>query len=281
MLETHNVMIDDRRTSIRLEPELWKCLKDIADEQFLTLQEVCTAIHLGHCASSYTAAVRLFILLYYWEQAVGRRYPGIVGPIRPSDPERRDTRFRTRYGAEDDDFDRRTIWNRDELDRTPEAGMFLAYWQWTLRRRALGRLPRYEDMLTGPFEEEFRRGTLNIIDTTPENPEGYMLAHLSSTSNRQDAFAARKAIGELSFKLHARSLATEAHEIKSTAEPHVASISQRRGGVNRAYVRLALPLIDDQGRVTQIATIVRGLRTTPSIFSEKLFGLAIPTRTPG
>lgn len=279
MLETHNVMIEERRTSIRLEPELWKCLKDIADEQFLTLQEVCTAIHLGHGASSYTAAVRLFILLYYWEQAAGRRYPGIVGPIRQGDPERRDPRFRTRYGAEDDDFDRRTIWNPDQLERTPEAGMFLAYWQWIVRRRALGRLPRYEDMLTGPFEEEFRRGTLNIIDTTAENPEGYMLAHLSSTSNR--LFAGGRAIGELSFKLHARSLAAEAHEIKTTGQPHVASISQRRDGVNRAYVRLALPLTDDHGRVTQIATIVRGLRTKPSIFSEKLFGLAIPTRQPG
>lgn len=280
MLVTHNVTIQDRRTSIRLEPELWNCLVEIANSQSLTIQEVCTGIYLGHGSSSYTAAVRVFILLYYWQQAGDRCVHSMIGPLPSDDAVDRDPRYRSSYARDREDFDRRTIWNRDRLDLTPQSGMFLAYWQWVMRRRTLGRLPRYDELLTGPFADELARGTVNIIDTTPESPEGFLLSQLSSTSRQFDAFAGQKAIGDLSFKLHARSLAQETQEVKLSAEPHVASISQRHGGVNRAYVRLALPLADDKGRVARVATIVRGLRTTPSIYNEKLFGLQIPVKEP-
>lgn len=280
MLVTHNVTIQDRRTSIRLEPELWNCLVEIANSQSLTIQEICTGIYLGHGSSSYTAAVRVFILLYYWQKVGGQRVHSIIGPLPSDDADHPDPRYRSSYAQDKADFDRRTIWNRDRLDLTPHSGMFLAYWQWVMRRRALGRLPHYDELLTGPFADELARGTVNIIDTTPEAPESFFLSHLSSTSKQFDAFAGQKAIGDLSFKLHARSLAQETQEVKLSAEPHVASISQRHAGVNRAYVRLALPLGDQTGRVAQVATIVRGLRTTPSIFNEKLFGLEIPVETP-
>ncbi|MET4699441.1 putative DNA-binding ribbon-helix-helix protein [Constrictibacter sp. MBR-5] len=281
MLVTHNVTIQDRRTSIRLEPELWNCLVDIANTQSLTIQELCTGIYLGHGSSSYTAAVRVFILLYYWQQASERRVHSIIGPLPSDEAVHRDPRYRSSYTRDKEDFDRRTIWNRDRLDLTPQSGMFLAYWQWVMRRRALGRLPRYDELLTGPFADELARGTVNIIDTTPDTPEGFLLSHLSSTSMQFKAFAGQKAIGDLSFKLHAQSLAQETQEVKQSAEPHVASISQRHAGVNRAYVRLALPLGDQTGRVVRIATIVRGLRTTPSIFNDKLLGLQIPVETRG
>ena len=224
--------------------------------------------------------MRVFILLYYWRLAIDRRAHSIVGPLSSEEAAHRDPRYRSSYAQDNEDFDRRTIWNRDRLDLTPQSGMFLSYWQWMMRRRMLGRLPRFEEMLTGPFADELARGTVNIIDTTPENPEGFLLSHLSSTSRQFDAFAGRKAIGELRFKLHSQSLAHETLEAKTSAEPHVASISQRHAGVNRAYVRLALPLADESGRVVRVATIVRGLRTTPSIFNERLFGLLIPVQTP-
>lgn len=277
MLETRNVLVDQKRTSIRLEPEFWTYLHQIVERLSLTLPEVCTAIALGHRSSSYTAAVRVFILNYYRARVAGM-IPDISGPLIGDAAPRDDERYVSRFETDDKDFDRRTIWVRSLLDLTPETGMFRSYWQWTARQRALGRTPTIQEMMDGPFADEMERGTLNLIDTTPENPEGFLLSHLSVTSQRLQSFAAPKPIGELDFKMHARSLARETHTTKLTAEPHVASISQRRAGVNRAYVRLALPLTDETGRVVKIATIVRGLRTKPSIFHEDMLGLGLPLR---
>lgn len=273
MLETKNLLIESRRTSIRLEPELWKCLKEIAESQSLSLQEVCTAIHHGHSSSSYTAAVRVFVLMHYWTQAMMGQAHNLIGPLRDRAGTVRTDRFVSTYTEDGEDFDRRTLWHDHLLHRAPETGMFRAYWQWRARCQTLGRVPTYDEMLTGPFEDELQRGTVNVIDATSENPEGYRLTHLSATSRRLGAFARHAAIGEIAFKLHAQSLARELREIKSSLAPQVVSISQRRHGVNRAYVRLGLPLAGQDGRVRRVATIVRGLRTTPSIFNEKLFGL--------
>ncbi len=72
-LETRNIEITDRknndekvRTSMRLEPYVWDALYDIAEREGRTHHEICDLIaQRKHRASSLTAAVRLFILVYF------------------------------------------------------------------------------------------------------------------------------------------------------------------------------------------------------------------------
>ncbi len=65
-LVSKNVTIFDRRTSIRLEPEMWAALKDIAHRERCSVHDVCTLVYARKKAeTSLTAAIRVFLMLYY------------------------------------------------------------------------------------------------------------------------------------------------------------------------------------------------------------------------
>lgn len=65
-LVSKNIVIGKRRTSVRLEPEMWLSLKDIARREKCTLNDVCTLVYLCKKeATSLTAAIRVFLMLYY------------------------------------------------------------------------------------------------------------------------------------------------------------------------------------------------------------------------
>lgn len=61
-----NVCVGGRRTSVRLEPEMWDALYDIATREQTTIHHICSLIALRkHRMSTLTAAIRVFLLLYY------------------------------------------------------------------------------------------------------------------------------------------------------------------------------------------------------------------------
>ncbi len=61
-----NICIGGRRTSVRLEPEMWDALYDIATREQATIHHICSLIALRkHRMSTLTAAIRVFLLLYY------------------------------------------------------------------------------------------------------------------------------------------------------------------------------------------------------------------------
>jgi predicted DNA-binding ribbon-helix-helix protein len=65
-LISHNVMIDGRRTSVRLEKEMWMGLKQIARREECSVHAMCTAIaQRKRPATSLTAAIRVFVMAYY------------------------------------------------------------------------------------------------------------------------------------------------------------------------------------------------------------------------
>lgn len=65
-LVSRNVTISGKRTSVRLEPEMWVALKDIAKREQCTIHDICTLIQLRKNENtSLTAAVRVFIMLYF------------------------------------------------------------------------------------------------------------------------------------------------------------------------------------------------------------------------
>ncbi len=65
-LVSRNVTILGKRTSVRLEPEMWLAMKDIAKREKCTKHDLCSLISLRKKPNtSLTAAIRVFIMLYF------------------------------------------------------------------------------------------------------------------------------------------------------------------------------------------------------------------------
>ena len=65
-LKSRNVVVQGRRTSVRLEPAMWEALKDIAAAERSTINEIVSAI--ADCrtsAGSLTSAIRVFVMAYF------------------------------------------------------------------------------------------------------------------------------------------------------------------------------------------------------------------------
>jgi predicted DNA-binding ribbon-helix-helix protein len=68
-LVNRNVTVGGRRTSVRLEPAMWDALREIAARERRTLHEIITEIDRQREASSLTAAIRVYIVVYWRTQA--------------------------------------------------------------------------------------------------------------------------------------------------------------------------------------------------------------------
>lgn len=65
-LVSKNITILGRRTSVRLEPEMWNALKDISRRENCSIHDICSLIHIRkNPITSLTAAIRVFLMLYY------------------------------------------------------------------------------------------------------------------------------------------------------------------------------------------------------------------------
>lgn len=65
-LVSRNITVLGRRTSVRLEPEMWSALREIARREDCKIHDICSLIHLRKKQdTSLTAAIRVFLMLYY------------------------------------------------------------------------------------------------------------------------------------------------------------------------------------------------------------------------
>lgn len=65
-LVSKNITIMGRRTSVRLEPEMWRSLKEISRREKCTVHDVCSMVYMcKKPLSSLTASIRVFLMLYY------------------------------------------------------------------------------------------------------------------------------------------------------------------------------------------------------------------------
>ena len=65
-LISRNITVLNKRTSVRLEPEMWVAIKDIALRENCSVNDLCSLISLRkHPDTSLTAAIRVFLMLYY------------------------------------------------------------------------------------------------------------------------------------------------------------------------------------------------------------------------
>jgi len=64
-LVTRNVNVGGRRTSVRLEPDLWEALREIARREDRSLHEICTDIDRTRGGTRLTSAMRIYIVNYF------------------------------------------------------------------------------------------------------------------------------------------------------------------------------------------------------------------------
>ncbi|MBI4031383.1 MAG: ribbon-helix-helix domain-containing protein [Proteobacteria bacterium] len=65
-LVSRNITVLGRRTSVRLEPEMWNALREIAKREQCRIHDICSLIQMRkNPNTSLTAAIRVFLMLYY------------------------------------------------------------------------------------------------------------------------------------------------------------------------------------------------------------------------
>jgi len=65
-LISRNITVLGHRTSVRLEPEMWAALRDIARRERCRIHDLCSLIQARkNPRTSLTAAIRVFLMLYY------------------------------------------------------------------------------------------------------------------------------------------------------------------------------------------------------------------------
>lgn len=71
-LVTRNIRIHDRRTSVRLEPQLWRALELIAEREGSDLNAICSKVaDIPRDDGGFTSALRVFIISYFADIAFG------------------------------------------------------------------------------------------------------------------------------------------------------------------------------------------------------------------
>ena len=65
-LVSRNITVFGRRTSVRLEPEMWMALREIGKREGCSIHDICALISVRKNENtSLTAAIRVFLMLYF------------------------------------------------------------------------------------------------------------------------------------------------------------------------------------------------------------------------
>jgi predicted DNA-binding ribbon-helix-helix protein len=65
-LISRNVTVLGKRTSIRLEAQMWSAMKEIAEREHCSIHELCSLIAMRRKQGlSLTASIRIFLMLYF------------------------------------------------------------------------------------------------------------------------------------------------------------------------------------------------------------------------
>jgi predicted DNA-binding ribbon-helix-helix protein len=67
-----SVVVAGHKTSVSLEDEFWKSLKEIAGFRHMTLSALLVAINAQRHEGNLSSAIRLFVLRFYREQVEAR-----------------------------------------------------------------------------------------------------------------------------------------------------------------------------------------------------------------
>src|SRR5262249_1590331 len=75
-LTLHNIRVNGRRTSVRLEPVMWDALKDVAQRKDMTINELASEIEGSFIGLNLTSAIRSYLIQFYIDFANRRAARG-------------------------------------------------------------------------------------------------------------------------------------------------------------------------------------------------------------
>jgi predicted DNA-binding ribbon-helix-helix protein len=67
-----SIVIDGHKTSVSLEDEFWKALRDIAHRRQHTLSRLISSIDRDRQFANLSSALRLFVLEFYKDKSAGQ-----------------------------------------------------------------------------------------------------------------------------------------------------------------------------------------------------------------
>ena len=80
MLICKNVIVNGRRTSMRLDRETWISLSDICHRERISIHELCSKIDRVRGKSGLSSATRLFVLTYFRSELNKYEEPAFLVP---------------------------------------------------------------------------------------------------------------------------------------------------------------------------------------------------------
>jgi predicted DNA-binding ribbon-helix-helix protein len=86
MLICRNVKVDGRRTSLRMEPELWDAALDIAQRRAIGINDLLTELDQSRGDANLTGALRVYIISYYRRLVCGFDSYGLTRVVERAMP---------------------------------------------------------------------------------------------------------------------------------------------------------------------------------------------------
>jgi predicted DNA-binding ribbon-helix-helix protein len=78
-LVSRNIKVGEHRTSVRLEPEMWEALYEVAELEGCSVNDLCGAVHdTKDPEAPLTGALRVFLMQYYRRAALSSRQLSLV-----------------------------------------------------------------------------------------------------------------------------------------------------------------------------------------------------------
>jgi predicted DNA-binding ribbon-helix-helix protein len=254
-----NITLNGRRTSMRLEPEMWATLKEIARREQTSVADLCADVDRGRGPMSLTAAVRSRIVSYLRE---GDGATAIAVSGRAYELIRR-YRFAMRERAfrqAGSDYEDTITFDPSVLSREAHsyiAAIFNAWWEC---RSTLPGLPSFADL--ADRVDLLRHGTpvYSAIDVSSENPANFVIA--ASTVFTMDRFGqsfAKVPVRDFPVALHARAMQLDFHAARQAGEPIFQITRQQFGAEYRDRKRLLVPVSEQPPGITHILVVVEPL----------------------
>lgn len=256
------VIVDGRRTSIRLDENGWEVLRQLCLREGMSVGEFLTRIDRSRVDTSLTAAVRSAILDYFHKAtmiAESKRGAALLTDAK--------ARFGHMVVGEKEEtttqgYEWKLRFSLDCVPRLEPGGITETCEKWMALRSSSGAIPDLAAFLNLGSDNAIQ---FNQIDVTADDASLFRIEKLNA---RARYFPGRDMLGsclrEYPFSIHRYGMQQDFFDAKDNAEPVCNILTQRFGALSRTYVRVVLPFASDGRAVDHLITAVRTLVPTPT-----------------
>lgn len=133
--------------------------------------------------------------------------------------------------------------------------LMLGYWNSITRR---GRLPRLNDLPPDGAALQRLQGLVTVVDVSSDDPAGFVISkHKKSNIPLFGQELENKRLVDFPCRFIGRSLAKEYWGVRQSGAPRYQESEQIVDGFTRQFLRLMLPIADENGKVVKVMTIPR------------------------